>query len=102
MIRGTTPTIELELLNLKIDDIKSAYVTIKQGDVEITKELDGGIQVDRENNILRVQLTQKETLRFCKKPVKVQLRAVLNNDTVVASDIFTREMEDVLLGGEIL
>ncbi|MCQ2549925.1 MAG: hypothetical protein MJ134_07780 [Lachnospiraceae bacterium] len=102
MIRGTTPTIELELLNLKIDDIKSAYVTIKQGDVEITKELDGGIQVDRENNILRVKLTQKETLRFCKKPVKVQLRAVLNNDTVVASDIFTREMEDVLLGGEIL
>ena len=70
MIRGTTPTITMKLPSkVSVDDIQSAVVSIQQvGRKEkIDKHYDKEkgleeIAIDKDNNLLMVMLSQKETL----------------------------------------
>ncbi len=63
MKRGTTPTLEIAVDGVKVTDLSSIYVTLKQDDLIITKS-GKDIQVNEEDNSLGVSLSQKETLFF--------------------------------------
>lgn len=105
MYRGTTPTLKIKVIGKNgnappdIQTFKSVYVTMKQGERELTKTDDDVVKED--GNILSVYLSQEETLMFGKGHVDIQLRAVTDNGVAVASNIKMAFMEQVLKDGVI-
>lgn len=85
MRRGTTPT-HTFTLPFETSIINSLRITYEQENkVILTKETD---DCDIHDNIVSVQLTQEETLKFiCNTPAKCQLK-IRRNDNVVASEVF--------------
>lgn len=67
-----------------MSDIKTWYVTISQDYVQITKSNN---DIEIENNVLMVRLTQQETLRFKQSEAEVQIRALTPDNTSIASGI---------------
>ncbi len=101
MRRGTTPTIIITA-GCDLTDLKSIYITLKQDNVELTKDTEHNQLVIKGNKI-HVFLTQVDTLLF--KPrlnVQVQMRAVTNNGIVIASSIKPIPVEDILKEGVIV
>jgi hypothetical protein len=99
MIRGTTPT---HIFRLPFDSslLSSARVVYKQGQREVLRKETEAF--DMEENILRVTLSQEDTLRFdCKLSVKLQLRVKTKTGQVLAMKprIVT---VDECLDGEVL
>lgn len=94
MRRGTTPTLRIEVKGIPIDDLKSIYVTLKQGDIEITKNIS---DIEKEANILVVRLEQEETLAFRAGWIQIQLRAVTMDGIATAGPIKNISMNDILL-----
>lgn len=94
MIRGTTPTHEF---TLSIDPslVKDVEITYGQNDVVVlTKHLD---DCTWQGNTLILKLTQQDTFGFDhKKSVRVQLRALLMDNTVVGSYVKTITVEKCL------
>ena len=104
MTRGTTPTHTFTLPPQYTNTIfSSLFVTYKQNDVIVEKELnDTG--VTRTGCLITVKLSQSETLKFSAnnlEQAKVQLRAKTNDGTVLASKIMFVPIEDILKEGEI-
>lgn len=72
--RGTTAVIEYKFKTIDVSTITSCYLTIKQGDVEIEKDLSDAT-MDTTDNTLSWKLTQAETLGLnASKEVERQLR----------------------------
>lgn len=105
MYRGTTPTLKIKVNGKNgktppdIQTFKSIYVTIKQGETELTKT-DNDIRKEEEN-VLSVALSQEETLMFGKGHVDIQLRAVTDNGVAIASNIKMAFMEQILKDGVV-
>lgn len=99
MIKGTTPTLEFEL-PFQINLIKNAYVTLSQkGVVVINKKYQ---ECDCEGNILRVKLTQEDTIRLnANDIVEIQLRVLTTSEDALASEIWTATAERILYEGII-
>lgn len=101
MIRGTTPTY---IIKIKGDNLKDAtpYVTISQGETEITKSGDELI-ADRDDKscILAVSLTQEETLKLAKGRAEIQVRWVNNDGIAGATDLRYMKVKPILLEGVI-
>lgn len=95
MRRGTTPWIELTLDGCdNIESYKTIVITLKQGIIEINKNKD---DLTIEENMIRFQLTQKETLEFRNdRKVQIQLRAVDDVGNAIATDIISASVQDVL------
>lgn len=95
MRRGTTPWIELILDGCEdIGTYKTILITLQQGTIEINKSKE---ELTIEENVIRFQLTQEETLGFKRgKTVQIQLRAVDESGNAIASDIITASVSDVL------
>lgn len=98
MRRGTTPTLRLALEDIDPDEIRSLYVTLKQGDMLLTKGKEDCIF---SQGIIEITLTQAETLTFEAAYCEVQVRGVKNDDTVFASDIKSIPVDAILMDGEI-
>lgn len=104
MIRGTTPTLKFNL-PFNTNRINNGYVTFSQQKVIV---LDKDIsECTCDNNMLIVNLTQEETLKFqhgCKVEVQIKIKLV-NTDTsvdkVIASNIVTFDVDKILKGGII-
>ncbi len=82
MIRGTTPT---HIFRLPFDSslLSSARVVYKQGQREVLRKETGAFTM--EANILKLTLSQEETLSFdCKLSVKLQLRVKTTAGQVLA------------------
>lgn len=94
MRRGTTPTLRIEVKGIPIEDLKSIYVTLKQGDIEITKDISN---IEKDADILVVRLRQEETLAFSAGWIQVQLRAVTTDGIATAGPIKNISMNDILL-----
>ena len=102
MIRGTTPTITMNLpSNVPVNTIDSAIVSIVQSGKEIIGKGLSKMTIDAEKNILAVKLTQEETLSLsAKNKTYVQLKVkttsgdVLSHVSVpvVVSDIHNEEV----------
>lgn len=100
MIRGTTPTLKLNLNGVKTSRLASVYVTIKQGEKEVTKTYDDGIIAESES-VLSVPLAQEDTLTFGQGYVYIQLRAMTTDDLAIASKTRLVLMDDILKEGVI-
>lgn len=85
MRRGTTPTLKIKVKGIDVSRLTSMYITIKQGDREITKE-NSDISIE-DDGILSVWLSQEDTLTFTKGHVDIQLRAMTDNGVAIASQI---------------
>lgn len=99
MRRGTTPTLKIKVKGIEVDRLKSIYITIRQGQKEVTKTVDD-IGIEGEN-LLSVPLAQEDTLIFMSGHVDIQLRAVTDNGVAVASNIKRMPMERILKEGVI-
>lgn len=97
--RGTTPTLLITTNGIKdLSQCDVLWITLKQGNTEITKEKsDLTISGDE----IELSLTQEETLLFkAGSSVSLQLRALIGTEAV-ASDIKTFRMEDIIKDGII-
>lgn len=98
MIRGTTPTLAFTL-PFSAENIAELYITFTQcGKQVIEKSLDECIV---ESNVVKVKLTQTDTLAFSCRQADIQIRAKFTNGEAVASEIIQMSVERVLKDGEI-
>ena len=100
MIRGTTPTLKLKLNGIETSRLQSIYITLKQGDKEITKNNDDGIVLESDS-VLSVALTQRDTLTFEQGYVYIQIRAITTDGLAIASKTRLVFIDDVLREGVI-
>lgn len=100
MTKGTTPTLKLKLNGIETARLKSVYITLKQGNKEITKTYDDGIAAESES-VLSMPLTQEDTLAFEQGYVYIQLRAMTDNDVAIASKERILVMDGILKEGVI-
>ena len=101
MRRGTTPTLKFSV-PYTIDDISSGYITISRADTvfaeyELTDE-----RVEIIDNAILLSLTQEDTLAYNSRVTySTQLRLILTNGDVVASNIVTFKVGSILKNGTI-
>lgn len=114
MRRGTTPTITITVSDYDLSYATDIWVTFEQtsSGTEITREwkrypddddedANDGISVT--GQVITVKLGQDETLEFSKGSVKLQAKFKTDDfddsttrDTVVASDVVTLQVDDIL------
>ncbi|MGF6375131.1 putative nucleic-acid-binding protein [Clostridiales Family XIII bacterium PM5-7] len=106
IVRGTTPTHNFAM-PFSIEDISEVIIAYVQDDEIVIEKEKGDIELDLENNIMSVQLSQEETLRFAVKDkyidniVLIQVRVILIDNYAYASDIIREKVADVLVDREI-
>lgn len=85
MIRGTTPTHNFRL-PFSAEMVSKFKVIYAQDDsVILTKENE---TCECDGNVIKVRLTQEETLKFdCKKAVQIQIRVLTLGGDALASNI---------------
>lgn len=93
MTRGTTPDYVITVEDMESLAGSSVYVTLRQGDVVVTKETD---DLAIEGNQITVCLTQEETLAFSEGYAQMQVRGVTTGDAW-ASAIVDVPVKQVLL-----
>lgn len=108
IIRGTTPEHFIHVpFNIKkdVDDIiityKQAYTSVEKGLNDIKIKPDETIG---DGDIIYFQFTEEETNKFraiANEPCKVQIRVLLRNHDVIASDIYQIKILDVLNDKEL-
>ena len=101
MRRGTTPTLTIRIRDGDGDltEYERIYATIKQVGYEITKVINGADCID---NLLKISLTQEETLRLrAGMKARVQLRCITKDGIATATNISEFGVDDVLKEGVI-
>ena len=99
MRRGTTPTLACELTGVDLTDCK-IYVTLKQGDLELTKENPTVVSTST-GCIVNVPLSQAETLSFPRGVAYVQIRWIDENGLACATEEQLLKIDGILKQGEI-
>lgn len=97
MRRGTTPTIKMGLpAEVSCAEISDAIFSIAQSGAEIVTKRFDDMEIDTYDNTISVVLTQEDTLSLntCSS-AKLQIKVKIN-DTVLASDITTVSVGDIL------
>lgn len=98
MRRGTTPTLKIRITGVDLDELENIYITIRQGNTEVTKT---GHQLEVKDGIIYAAMTQEDTLKFHQSCVWIQMRATTKDGLAVASNIRMVEMKDILKDGVI-
>lgn len=93
MRRGTTPTLVINIKGIDMSTIAEWYVTIAQDNVQITKT---NADITIEDTLIKIPLTQQETMLFKSGEVSVQIRAKTTEDVVIASGIQTIDIDRIL------
>lgn len=99
MVRGTTPTLTLHILddNIDLTQATNVYLTIKQDNYTLTKATP---QLELSSNIINCYLTQEESLRFSEGAADIQINWTYQNDGVTyraATKIKTIQISPQLL-----
>lgn len=103
MIRGTTPTFTLNMLDETLDlrQAVNVYATFRQRETQLTKT-DLDITVTQEAEYLRntvlVYLTQEESLKFNAGSIEVQLNWTYADGSRACSNIVTIAVSNNLEG----
>lgn len=108
MRRGTTPTINLTL-DVVSTDIATAWITIAQeGHIVIDKDLDSeGVTIEdvteegSTHAVIHITFSQEDTLALVPGPLELQVRALMDDDKAVASNIFKLTVSRILKDGVI-
>jgi len=93
MRRGTTPTIVINVKGIEMTEIAEWYITVAQDSVQITKTNE---DIEIEDTLIKMPLTQTETMKFKSGEVSVQIRAKTTEDVVIASGIQTLDIDRIL------
>lgn len=93
MFRGTTPTHTFKL-PFSTSLLQKVLVTYKQDENIVLEKTEADCTF--ENNSIKLKLTQEETLAFSAKRVKIQLKLLTTDGTVMASDIKKKFAKDCL------
>jgi len=96
MIRGTTPTLELNVDGIDLTAFKKIVVTLQQQGVVINRQTgDSGLSVS--SNVISVHLTQEESLKFkANSDVEIQAKLLSEDGEVTATDIERVPVESIL------
>lgn len=97
MIRGTTPTIQIQLPDdVPIADLDAAVFSFAQRDTEIIKKTLDEMMRNAEDNTLIIELSQQETLRFTDNVlVDMQLK-IKRQGNVDVTDIVRMPVDTVI------
>lgn len=94
MIRGTTPTHKFNI-SFSADRIKDIRITYAQDGETVVEK--GNNDCSMEGNVITTSLTQEETLRFHeKRPVELQIKVLTKEDNVLATRVYTLNVDRVL------
>lgn len=85
--QGTTPVISVKLsTELDLSSFKEVWVTFKMPESGRIKTITmDRLEIDNEEKIISLALTQEETLAFTEKLVKVQVRLLNDSGAAYAS-----------------
>ncbi len=87
MYQFTTPTLKLNISGIDFNDVKEFRVSFQKGMKKLTKIIEiSDPKIDKENNLLYVDLTQRETASLPNGTAIVQARVVMSNGRVLATD----------------
>lgn len=90
---------QIKLKGCDINNLEKIYVTFKQGKYEFEKSMD---QLNTSDETLFIKLSQDETLQLdAMKNVLIQVRAKTKDENVIASNIKSVPVEDILKEGMI-
>lgn len=99
MRRGTTPT-HIFTTDTDLTNAVVIYLSYEQYGEIVLEKTKEDMTVDSKQ--VKVTLTQEETLAFGDRgDVEMQIRARFPDDTAIASNIITADVERILKGGEI-
>ena len=94
MIRGTTPT-HTFTFSVDLADVKDFVITYVQKGAIVLEKKKADCTIS--DNKIAVTLTQEDTLKFDHTSmVEMQVKALMNSGTVVASNIFTTNVDRIL------
>lgn len=93
MRQGTTPTIQITINDIDLNEIQNIYVVFEQNGYILKKE---SSDLDIEGNTISVSLSQEETLNFKEGTCNIQLRMITKGGVAIASPIKTTKVYRVL------
>ena len=100
IIRGTTPPIRFSFSDVNPLEMTAAFLTIRQNDVTIEKELSSAVSVTE--SMIEWRLSPEETLALeAGRLAQVQCRYRFESGAVGASRIYDENVCAVLKEGEI-
>ena len=101
MIRGTTPTIILNLsTSVDLEQVKEMWVTLKSALKEKTYEK-SELTIEPSSHTVSVTLSQEDTLEFSAGEIRIQVRFLLENGRAYATNIKALKLEEILKDGVI-
>lgn len=93
MRQGTTPTIQITINDIDLNEMQNIYVVFEQNGYILKKE---SSDLSIEGNIISVLLSQEETLNFKEGTCNIQLRMITKGGVAIASPIKTTKVYRVL------
>ena len=93
MRQGTTPTIQITINDIDLNEMQNIYVVFEQKGYILKKE---SSDLDIEGNVILVLLSQEETLNFKEGTCNIQLRMITKGGVAIASPIKTTKVYRVL------
>jgi hypothetical protein len=98
MRRGITSTIRFTLPSeISVSNLIDARITIKQIDCVCADHALKDMKLDTEENALKLQLLQEETLRLdARREAEIQLKVKLRGGTVLATPIYYAKVNEIL------
>lgn len=93
MRQGTTPTIQIPINDIDLNEMQNIYVVFEQNGYILKKE---SSDLDIEGNTISVSLSQEETLNFKEGTCNIQLRMITKGGVAIASPIKTTKVYRVL------
>lgn len=101
MIRGTTPTIHMNIINgdeLDLTQAEDIYITLRQGQRIITKK--DGIIVEAQS--VSFYLTQRETLSLKEGPAYLQINWAYTDSIGKEKRRAATRIKQIQIGGQLL
>lgn len=93
MRQGTTPTIQIAINDIDLNEMQNIYVVFEQKGYILKKE---SSDLDIEGNVISALLSQEETLNFKEGTCNIQLRMITKGGVAIASPIKTTKVYRVL------
>lgn len=101
MIRGTTPTLLFHVQKeVQVLQMKQIWVTLKGNTNEMTFDIED-LVLDGEENTIKINMTQEETLSFYGGPIRMQIRVLTKDGKALASKIMSTDLSGILKDGVI-
>lgn len=93
MRQGTTPTIQITINDIDLNEMQNIYVVFEQNGYILKKE---SSDLNVEGNVISVLLSQEETLNFKEGTCNIQLRMITKGGVAIASPIKTTKVYRIL------